>query len=85
MYAPALSVGKDKFDVRWKEGVWLGIKAESGESSIGTGEGVKPENGGRWDKEDFDKFRGAPWEPYPGAGGEFELKSKVRLPADPAE
>ena len=23
----------------------------------------KPEDGGRWGKEDFDKFRGAPWEP----------------------
>ncbi len=22
MYAPALSVGTDKFDVGWKEGVW---------------------------------------------------------------
>ena len=74
-----MSVGKDKFDVRWKEGVWLGIKAESGESLIGTGEGVvkardfrrKPENGGRWSKEDFDEFRGVPWEPYSGAGGGF--------------
>ncbi len=32
--APALSVGKDKFDAALKEGVWLGIKAESGESLI---------------------------------------------------
>ncbi len=46
----------------------MGIKAESGESSIGTGEGIskarhfrrKPENGGRWSKVDFDKFRGIP-------------------------
>jgi hypothetical protein len=92
-YALVLSVGKDKFKVRWTGGVWLGIKAESGESLIGTGERVakakgfrkKPENGGRWNKEDFDKFRGVPWELYPGAGGGFEVKSKMRLPADPAE
>ena len=64
----ALSVGKDKVDVRRKEGVWLGIKAESGESLIGASDGVakardfrrKPETGGRWSKGDFDKFRGVP-------------------------
>jgi hypothetical protein len=28
-YSPALSVCRDKFDARWKERVWLGIKAES--------------------------------------------------------
>ena len=32
----------------------------------------KQENGGRWNKEDFDKFRGVPWEPYPGAGGDMK-------------
>ena len=42
----------------------------------------KPENGGRWNVQDFDKFVGVPWEPYPGMKGGFELKSKVRLPAD---
>ncbi len=75
MYAPALSVGEDKFGARWKEGAWLGIKAESGESLIGASEGVvgardfrrKPENGGRWSKEDFEKFRGVSWEPCSGA------------------
>ena len=66
---------------------------ESGESLIGTNEGVvkardfrrKAENGGRWSVVDFDKFVGVPWEPYPGATGGFELRSKVRLPADRAE
>ncbi len=55
LHAPAMSAGKDKFDARWKEGVWLGIRMESGESLIGTDEGVvkarvlrrKAENGGR--------------------------------------
>jgi hypothetical protein len=27
----------------------------------------KAENGGKWDKEAFDKFVGVPWELYPGA------------------
>ncbi len=39
-YAPALSAGRDKFDARWREGVWLEVKLESGESIIGTSEGV---------------------------------------------
>ena len=34
---------------------------------------------------EFDKFVGVPWEPYPGAKGGFELKSKVRLPTEHAE
>jgi hypothetical protein len=45
----------------------------------------KPENGGRWRVEDFDKFVAVPWEPYPGAKGGYELRPKVRLPADPSE
>ncbi len=35
--------------------------------------------------EDFDKFVGVRWEPYAGTKGGFELRSKVRLPVDPAE
>ncbi len=66
---------------------------ESGESLIGTNEGVvkardfirQAENGGRWSVADFDKFVGVPWEPYPGAKGGYELRSKVRLPAERAE
>ncbi len=91
-YTPAMSAGRDKFDVRWREGVWLGIELERGESVISTKEGVvkprdfrrKPENGGRWSVEDFDKFVGVAWEPYPGAKGGCELRSKVRLPIDRA-
>ncbi len=32
-YAPTLPVGKGKFDVRWREGVWLGIRPGSGWAS----------------------------------------------------
>ena len=32
-------VGKDKMDVRWKEGVWLGNRERSGEAIIGTPDG----------------------------------------------
>ena len=55
LYAPAASAGRDKFDVRWKEGTRLGIRAQSGESVIRASEGAvkardfkrKPKNGGR--------------------------------------
>ncbi len=54
MSLPAASVGKNKFDVSWMDGVWLGIKLDSGESIIGAADGVvkardfrrKPEEGG---------------------------------------
>jgi len=92
-YLPANSVGKNKFETRWREGVWLGVRMESGEAIIGTSEGVlkardfrrKPENGGRWNKDDFNKFVGVPWELYPGIKGSVEIRSKVRLPQEPAE
>ncbi len=63
LHAPAMSAGKDQFDVRWKEGVLLGVRLESGEPMIGTNEGVAKarhlrrnlENGGRWSVQDVDK------------------------------
>ncbi len=66
---------------------------ESGESIVGTSDGVvkardfrrRPENGGRWGKDMFDELKGAPWEPYPGAKGSVELQSKVRLPTEQGE
>ena len=39
-HLPAASVGKNKLDVRWMDGVWPGIKLESVESIIGTADGV---------------------------------------------
>ncbi len=71
LYAPAMSAGKDKCDAS----VWLGVRVESGGSSIGTDEAVvkardfriKAEKGGRWSITSFDKFVGVPWEPHPGA------------------
>ncbi len=85
MYLPAGSAVKNRFDVTWMDGAWLGIKLESGESIIGTANGVvkardfkrKPEEGGRWSNDGIDGFKGAPLEPYPGAGGGFEIESRV--------
>ena len=77
------SVGKDKFDRRWEDGVWLGIVNESGENIIGTKEGCikvravkrKPIQN-RWDKDNMRLIRGVPWEVIPGHP-ERELKSRV--------
>ena len=63
------SVGTDKFDRKWEEGVWLGIVHESGENIIGTHEGCgvkvravksKPIQQ-RWDKDHLGLMRGVPW------------------------
>ena len=35
MYLPAASVGRNNFDVRWMDGVWLAIKLENGVSIKG--------------------------------------------------
>ena len=40
MFLRAKSVGKEKFDSRWEDGIWLGIREESGENIIGTRDGV---------------------------------------------
>ncbi len=72
------------------DGVWLGIKLGSGESIIGAAGGVvkardfrrKSEEGGRWSNDGTDGFNGVPWEPYPGAGGGFEIRLMFRLPMD---
>ncbi len=40
----------------------------------------KAQNAGTRGLADFEKFAGVPWEPNPGATGEFELRSKVRPP-----
>ena len=87
-YVPALTVGRDKFDVRWREGVWLGIRMESGENIIGTSDGVvkardfrrKVVLKDRWDKEVFDKMCVVPWKPVPGESNDIELKCKIQLP-----
>jgi hypothetical protein len=90
MHLPAASVGKNKFDVRWMDGVWLGIKLDSREPVIGTADGVvnardfrrELEEGGRWSNDGIDGLNGVPWEPYTGAGGGVEIEPKVRLPLE---
>jgi hypothetical protein len=92
-YLPANTAGINKYEVRWQEGVWLGIRMESGETIVGTELGVvkcrdfrrKPANGGRWNREFVDKIVGVPWEVYPGVKGSVEIRSRVRFPQEPGE
>ncbi len=62
MRLPAASVGKNKFDVRWEDGVWLGMKMEGEVSIVGATRGVasargfmrKPKEGGPWSNDGID-------------------------------
>ena len=89
-YLRSASQGKDKFDVRWGEGVWLGVRDDSGEVIIGTIDGViksrdfrrKPIEKERWNKDRLNEFKGVPWEPVPGQGGDIRIKTRVNMPEE---
>ena len=68
-----LSKGKNKAKSRWKQGIWIGIRDESGEYLVGNEEGVckvrtvrrKGSHEDRWNWDEFNKMQGVPWEPIP--------------------
>ena len=80
------SKGIDKFDERWEEGIWLGLRDESDEILIGTNKGVvrarsvrrRANFEERWNLNQFNNMKGTPWEPIPGINS-TEIKSKVNL------
>ena len=84
--------GVNKFDSRWETGIWLGIRDESGESIVGTSEGVikvrsirrKGIAKERWDAEQFNKITGTPWQPNPSIDIDA-IRSKGTLPPAPKE
>ena len=77
MYLKLESEGKDKGESRWREGIFLGVRDESGELVVGTNEGTvkartlrrhgREED--RWKTEYWDKICGVPWECIPGRRG----------------
>jgi hypothetical protein len=79
------SVGVDKADPRWEEGVFAGLRIESGEIFVMTKDGVikvrafarKPEDE-RWNQKQLEEGKGVPWEPIPGRG-RIEVKTKVGI------
>jgi len=86
-YIKPKSKGKDKAYSRWDHGVWLGIREESGETLIGTKEGVIKVNcvrrhadeKAKWNLELFNGFKRLPWEPVSGSESS-EVRTRVRLP-----
>lgn len=84
MYLRATSAGKYSCYSRWKEGVWLGIREESGENRIGARDGVlqarrvswRELEEERWSKALLNQFPGFPWQPGPGrAGDEIQVRA----------
>ena len=59
-FLKALTEGKDKLDTRWEDGVFAGVREESGEIYVMSSQGVRkvraykrrPE-GERWNQEEF--------------------------------
>jgi hypothetical protein len=83
-----ISRGKDKFEVRWDTGIWLGVADRSGETIIGTKDGVIKVRDARpleeieaWNMGRFHDLRGTPWEPIPGREG-IKITSRVVIPVD---
>ena len=89
LYLKPGSKGKDKFDPRWEDGIWLGIADRTNEVIVGTSEGVikvrdirrKGTNKERWNVSNFNEFKGVPWEPIPGREG-IEIRARVHVPSD---
>ena len=82
------SAGKNKLVRRWEDGVWMGIRDESGESIIGTSEGVvqcrdfrRIPEAYRWRSKGLSEIKGTPWQPTPGRDS-IEIKCKTNMPSD---
>ena len=81
--------GVEKFEVRWRDGVFLGVRDDSGEVIIGTPEGVikvsairrKGTMGDRWDRDRIMGVVGVPWAPIPGREDD-RLRSRVSFPKE---
>ena len=75
----------------WGDGVWLGMRHDTGEVMVGTDKGVikvkavKREGAEerRWNKVPFNSLRGLTWEPILGEGDQGrELRATVSVPVD---
>ena len=88
-YLKAGTRGVDKFECRWEEGVWLGVRDETGEVIIGTPQGVVKARDfkrrgsleERWCMQKLSEIKGSPWEPIPGHL-EAEIPVKVHFPPE---
>jgi len=91
-YLKPKSEGKYKGDIRWEEGIWLGIRDRKGETLVGTANGIVKVRSTRrtcsdeekWDKGRMAVVKGVPLELVPGREG-IEIHSRVTMPAVPKE
>ena len=79
------SVGKDKLDPRWENGIFVGFREESGEIFVMSKEGVikvrsfnRRMEEERWNQEELNLGQGTPWEPAPGQG-RIQIKSRLKI------
>ena len=86
VYVKAESVGKDKYNSRWEEGVFVGIREGPGEIIIGNDRAFRRRgyDKERWSTDDVKRVGGVPWEPIPGREG-IEIKPSVNLPRGETE
>ena len=89
MYLKAGSKGRDKLDCRWEQGVWLGMRLETGESVIGTDLGVVKcrdikrlgSSDERWNRDRLLAVQGTPWEPTLGKVDD-RIPVRVHMPEE---
>ena len=88
-YLKSDSAGKNKYVNRWQEGIWLGIADDTGETIVGTDDGVvkakdfrrKPIVRERWNRERLAGMRGVPWKTSVHEEGD-ELRIQINMPKD---
>ena len=76
-------------DVKYEDGVWLGVEMQSTEAIIGTPSGIvrarsvkrRPEDV-RWSMAEILAIQGSPWDPTPGVAPEL-LRAPMLPPRDP--
>lgn len=81
--------GTGQWESEWEKGIWLGIKAESGEAIVGTCEGFLKARRlhrcsqvhERWNAEAIQSMKGTPWEVVPGREG-IGLTSHIYMPEE---
>ena len=86
-YLELKTKGVYTWEERWKEGIWLGVREQSGEIIVGTKDGVvkcrtfkrKATEEERWDVKFLDEMVGVPWMPLPGRYN-VDLQIKVKMP-----
>ena len=77
---------RNKFDIKWDEGIWLGHTRNSNEAFIGTPEGTvkayackrRPDDE-KWDMKAIDAIKGTPYVPIP-KGLQTNVPIRVQLP-----